>query len=375
MIDLRSNCVAQYKMNDNADSPWVAGLNGIPTGLGQGGKFSPGDGVHWTWGTGWAHAVVPGQAKFSGAVAGYLEQDIGIVQGQKYLVLFDIDANTSPVQTITPYVGGQAGTGVTSLGYHSEVITAADTSGVLKFKGSGSGGSDTRLDDVFCICLDDFPNTGLLFDGSNNFTSNHSVAGKVSTALSLNGIDDYIDLGTGATLRPDAWSIAAWVKITDDTETNVTLWSWNPLTPIIKLEDSSKPLIKMGAANLRYFASTAWDLIKDGSWHLVIFTCPGAAQADINDAQMYVDNQLITIVSTLAIAGQSAKTRIYIGADAGTARFLEGYLDNVCLFNKVLSQTERDFIWNGGNCTERLWGYDYRASGRGIMRGVMRGVR
>lgn len=376
MIALRPNCVASFKMNDNAANPWITGLSGAPTELVDGGAFSVGDDGYWTWGTPWVFATIPGQAKFSGAVPAYLEQDIGIIQGQKYLVIFAIDANEGPVQTITPYVGGQAGTGVTSLEQHAEVVTAADSSGVLKFLGSGSGGANVRLDDVYCICLNDFPCTGVYKDETYCYTSDHSVAGKVNTALNLDGTNDRIEVSDGGALSFNSgsqdFSIAILIKragayaekcLLDKRDGNNDGWSLRLASP--PPFNAALPKFYLNA-----IAMTSDTGITDTNWHLIKVVVNRGGTA-----YMYLDN---VQVASVAISGEvmNITNNLFIGQTYNDIRKFEGDIDVISFFDKALSAAERTWLWNSGDCTERLNQIAYYDSvNRGVMVGVMRGTR
>ena len=67
---------------------------------------------------------------------------------------------------------------------------------------------------------------------------------------------------------------------------------------------------------------------------------------------------------------------LYVGCDkTAAAGYLNGvYLDCIAAFNKVLSAEEIGFLYNAGNGTESLTGYEYRGIDRGVGRGILRGI-
>ena len=185
MIALRQNCVAQYKMNDNAANPYVAGLSGVPTELVQNNYFM--NSSFWSFGSGWSFA--DSYARFTGDGDGTLSQDVGIVSGKKYIVAFDVP-NFSVVG-LSIRVGGAEIASIGGDGIYGFMGTAGGSNSLLEFYAAGMFPSDwLKLDNVFCFSLDDFPNTGVFMDLVNENTSAHSVAGKIGQALDYDGVND-----------------------------------------------------------------------------------------------------------------------------------------------------------------------------------------
>ncbi len=91
----------------------------------------------WTKGTGWT--IAAGVATATGAISTALEQSAGItlIQGKQYLVQYTI---TRSAGTITPSLGGTAGTGRSASGTYSETIIAGSTQ-TISFGTSGFTGT------------------------------------------------------------------------------------------------------------------------------------------------------------------------------------------------------------------------------------------
>ena len=174
-----------------------------------------------------------------------------------------------------------------------------------------------------------------------------TTAGKLGTALAFNGTSDWIDCGTNAALLPDAWTLCAWVKCEDMVKPQ--LISFGGSYPGVKLQQDSggKPRIFMGASNYREFDGSAWTTLKDGQWHFVVFSIPGKAQTDIQNAKMYLDGVPVASSSVVATGPQQAKTRFLMGNNTttGTHRF-KGAIDDLMLFDRVLTETEINRIKN-----------------------------
>lgn len=66
------------------------------------------------------------------------------------------------------------------------------------------------------------------------------------------------------------------------------------------------------------------------------------------DVSLYLNNQLRKSASMVSVLGLENGQGLCFGSS------LEGFIDNVMVFGKVLTAEERDFLWNNGNLTESL---------------------
>jgi hypothetical protein len=100
----------------------------------------------------------------------------------------------------------------------------------------------------------------------------------------------------------------------------------------------------MGSSNYRYFATTAWDTLKNGIWHQVVFTIPGSAQADITNSKMFLDGQEVSTSTTVSSGAQAAKNRFWIGRV--TTYYGGGSLDEIRVYDQVMptSQIQQNYF-------------------------------
>lgn len=109
-------------------------------------KVSNGDfgiGGVWTYGTNWAWDNAALEADHTPGATAALEQDVLAVATEKYKVIFTVKNRTAG--TVTPQVGGTAGTAVATNTTSTQEITAIDTTN-LKFVPSSD--FDGSIDDV-----------------------------------------------------------------------------------------------------------------------------------------------------------------------------------------------------------------------------------
>lgn len=377
MIDLRPNCVAQFKMNDDAASPWVAGLNGIPTELVQNNLFNVEAG--WTYSSeNWSYLGDPHYcAECVGSDWLLQTSPSGFVEGNKYLIIFSIPTSAPAGVDCIPYIGGDAGTKVTAEGRYSEVIICGNEpeSGIW-FKGTANCGF--TLDNVFCICLDDFPCTGVLFDSSNNFTSDHSVAGKVNKALHFDGnthvkVFDEGALNFGA---DESFTICFLFRSSTITAGERIFHKRLGLRgyEIYKsdLGDGKLYTFYGDGTNYKYYPPVINTNVCDGVWHFICIVFD-----TVNDEiRGYLDGSYSNTLVISAVTGDiSPGGDALIAAFSTTHNLLNGDIDVLAFYDKILSQAEKDWIWKDGECTERLNQIAfYKSVERGILSGVNRGV-
>ena len=155
--------------------------------------------------------------------------------------------------------------------------------------------------------------------------------------LDFDGTDDRIDCGSAASIKPDTWTIEAWVKPV--AKTGQVLIGWAATFPAAYINLSgANSAVYMAVGNIRYFNVAAYNKLIDGSWHHVAFTLPGAGQEDIEDCQMYIDGVLQVTSTTISTAAQTAKGTCRLGADraAGATNHLLGGLALARLSNSVI---------------------------------------
>jgi len=199
-------------------------------------------------------------------------------------------------------------------------------------------------------------NTGVLQNGPT------WVPARIGTGLSFDGSptggDDVLNAGSGTSVRNlGAITVAAWIKVGSAGEAG---------TPgrIVHKATGTAPLngwqFVTQAANQLGFAVdyTTTDLVRVsdadaftlGGWHHVAVTWDGSTSAA--NVIMYVNGTAIASYATTTdatgnrVSDQSAN--IYLGNEPGGARTLDGSLDDVRVYNRVLSLAEIRSIHRAG---------------------------
>ena len=193
-------------------------------------------------------------------------------------------------------------------------------------------------------------NDGTLNGGDN--TEDKSVAGKINTALDLDGSADYISLVASNTLIPnnDSWGIGLWFNaesISGSANGNRIITFYTSVgSTAISLELGSNNEIQLfyrdsGGIARREEVSLA----ETGVWTHYFVTYDGT------DYKMYVNGELkrtktdtiTTIDSTVADIGSFKN---------GASAFYEGIIDDVRIYNTALTPEEVSAIYNLGQGNE-----------------------
>lgn len=141
---------------------------------------------------------------------------------------------------------------------------------------------------------------------------------------------DYIDIGT--TPNTGDISISFWVK--HSTGGICVIASGDGVFKYLRFYSEQK--ISLVIANIKYYLTTD---IKDGNWHHVVVTNDTSA----NEIKGYTDGSL-TQTHSLSVSSNNVKT---IGAyQNGSLWFFNGAIDEVGIWNTVLTSTQIQSIYN-----------------------------
>ncbi|MCK5562217.1 MAG: LamG domain-containing protein, partial [Thermoplasmata archaeon] len=184
-------------------------------------------------------------------------------------------------------------------------------------------------------------------DGGELFTISSSpwVSGKFGSALKFDGIDDYVDCGNDATLKPPLpVTLSAWVKLAVVGETGApphgspiskaeagTTWSWQ-----IRYNAPGGNYLGFQCNDIT--AGSTWVSVKQAltpdTWYHI------AAKFDktASTMSMYLDGVMTDSTSLSGI--RSGTSKLFIGYDGWPGNFFNGKIDDVAIFDRALSPTE-----------------------------------
>ncbi|MEW6534784.1 MAG: S8 family serine peptidase [Candidatus Auribacterota bacterium] len=184
--------------------------------------------------------------------------------------------------------------------------------------------------------------------GSIN-TENYSATGKLNTTFTFSG-QEYINCGNTGNFTSDL-SLAAWVY-KDSTATNhmnIVAKDWNN-SYRIRVNSDGKVWVYLNNTQPSYTSTSS--LIASDTWvHLVVTISFATGDQNI---RIYVDGDLEETIAHTKTSINSTSGNLIIGAfGAGsTSESWKGCLDDIRLYDIVLSQTDVDSLYYGGIGTE-----------------------
>ena len=184
-------------------------------------------------------------------------------------------------------------------------------------------------------------NNGTMYNGVAR-----TAAGKYSSAIQLDGVNDYIDAGNAASLNiANSITLEAWIKFSSPAGRIIAKETDNFDTPYL--------IYALGAGQLAFFTSntgpstyaqaTAPLTYNDNAWHHVVGTYDGST------VNLYVDGAQKGSASwTRGLKPSSEKTFIGASRFHGTpTMFFNGTIDEVRIYNRTLSNAEINASMNG----------------------------
>jgi hypothetical protein len=178
---------------------------------------------------------------------------------------------------------------------------------------------------------------------TNGFTfSDNSIDGRLNSALDFDGLDDYITI-------PDSSSL-------DNFTNQITISFW------VKDEDQGS---SRGYISKEYNSSTAWgfedgrffmwtdntnldhsfDDIDDDSWHFMATTWNGTNSIIYRDGTILSNS--VTGTGNMKL-GNDPLTIGLTKITGGGIRYLQGNIDDIRIYNRVLIPTEIKTLYNQG---------------------------
>jgi len=215
--------------------------------------------------------------------------------------------------------------------------------------------SDQWLDSGFVVTPTDPGNSGLIahypFNGNandvvggNNGTTAGMVSygtGKIDQAIILDGVDDYVDCGAGASLNiTGAVTVSAWIRLSavgvdhkiagnqDGTTGGYKLGVFNSDVIEFEIRTSANAAV----LNRSVAGGTA---LAAGTWYHV-----AGVYSEGNYIRTYVDGMLDREMATTEILGSSTGTLKMGREPFSDLYFFKGLMDEVRIYSRALSDTE-----------------------------------
>lgn len=180
-----------------------------------------------------------------------------------------------------------------------------------------------------------------------------SVAGKLNNALSFNGSNQYVNCGNIANFeRTQAFSLMKWIKTSmtgsahfiNHIKDGAPYIGWQ----LYKHTDQKLnfSLINNSANNtIQVSGSTS---INTGLYVFIVMTYNGSSSA--SGVKLYVNNvaETISIISNTLSASTLIDIDLNIGRRSDSIGYVNGEIDEVNIYDRVLTVAEINYLWNDG---------------------------
>ena len=188
--------------------------------------------------------------------------------------------------------------------------------------------------------------SGNNYDGTN--TGAISTDGKFGNALEFN-TGDYINFGNiNSFERTDSFSYSFWIN-TDSTTSYITIMSKTPYGSWQGMElfvvNSKIKFYLIGAAEQIDISGTA--TVNTGNWKHIVITYDGNSSA--SGVKIYVDNVEGSSGSGTLTTSIKNSNNFQVSGRAGANNCFNGLLDDILIFNRVLSLGEISALYNASS--------------------------
>jgi len=179
-----------------------------------------------------------------------------------------------------------------------------------------------------------------------NITGNEWTTGQIDGALAFDGANDYVDLGTSASLKPGTggYSISLWYNGTGNFITDGVSFGndW------IGFGTSQMGVYSGLTGTTKSYTSP---LPNDGAWHNAIFTLDRSTSPDT--LTVYLDGVSYDTKTDGNVDGESIASSKPIGIGKnnplGQNAHFNGSIDDVRIYSKALTQSEVTQLYNAAS--------------------------
>jgi M6 family metalloprotease-like protein len=171
-----------------------------------------------------------------------------------------------------------------------------------------------------------------------NMTDYNWVPGMANNALSLDGIDDYVEIPNFKGITgPASRTCMAWIKTTEPSS-QIISWGSNDSGAKWTLRVNENGTLRAEVAGGYIYGVTN---LCDGRWHHVAVVLINDGSPDISEAILFVDGQPESSGSSAAYPVNTAfAENVKIGVNLTGSVFFQGLIDDISIYDRALTETE-----------------------------------
>ena len=186
-------------------------------------------------------------------------------------------------------------------------------------------------------------------DGTINFAT-YTTSGKINGAYDFDGTNDRIYINSNNLSGKSQITIALWVKFDALISDRALISNWDVGTQQLILFYDVPNVLRIifnGEGEALHSVSAAYTPPIDGSWIYIIAEYDGTN----GTVKLFVNNSQVGTTTSFT-AGEVlliADNDLYIGASNDLSRDFDGKIDEIGIWNKVLTSNEKTELYNSGN--------------------------
>ena len=173
--------------------------------------------------------------------------------------------------------------------------------------------------------------------------------GKVGSSFNFDGVNDYADVGNWFNLQ--VFTVSLWVKpksspasfadIIDNNHTGSRSWRIQSIPNSASGNATVWQFLWMPGTGVEY-GGTFW--LTNNIWQSVVVMVDAGRVA-----KGFVDGRLVMSNTGSGLINYDGSQFLRLGRWGGGGRYFDGYLDEVCIFNRALTDTEVRAIYQAGS--------------------------
>jgi hypothetical protein len=194
---------------------------------------------------------------------------------------------------------------------------------------------------------------------TNMTFENNAVTGRIGTALEFDGTDDYVTVGDLDEIELTPLTVAFWAKVDNTTGDYDFFVKGNHTTfepIIIWFDDLVGGVADLGASNVNTISVLVYDgttqhwvsapnnAIATAEWnHIAVVISPATG-----DLSIYVNGELEATNNKAWNGIEASADQLHLGSDVDQTYELDGCMDDIRIYNKVLTASEIREIYQLG---------------------------